>query len=44
MNAERGMVYIADQKRAERIHVEVRDWLESNRKDMGMYILGKKII
>ena len=32
------MVYIVDQKRAERIQVEVRDWLESNRKDMGMYM------
>ena len=44
MNRERGIVYIVDQKRAGRIQVEVRDWLESNRKDMGMYILGKRII
>ena len=27
-----------------RTQVEVRDWLESNRKDMGMYKLGKMII
>ena len=37
------MVYIVDQKRAGKFR-EVRDWLESNRKDMGMYKLGKRII
>ena len=35
------MVYIEDQERAGRIPVEVRDWLESKGKDMGMYILGR---
>ena len=43
MNGGREMVYIVDQKRAGILQVEVRDWLES-RKDMGMYILGKRII
>ena len=43
MNGEREMVYIVNQKRAGRIQVKVRDCLESNRKDMGMYILGKRI-
>ena len=38
------MVYIVDRKRAGRIQVQVKDWLESNRKNMGMYILGKRII
>ena len=38
------MVYIVDHKRAGRIQVEVRDWLESIRKDIGMYILGNRII
>ena len=36
------MVCIEDQKRAGRIQVEVRDWLESKRKDVGMYLLGRR--